>query len=104
MTAASSGSPSSHFEASLLCGCPETESASQTLTSGKNKVMRILVYRESRPQLALCADQRACHPFSLCTLCICLFDSPHNERTDRCAGALSAPAQLVMQWLGDIDG
>src|ERR1700722_4459898 len=82
MSRASSEQQFSQPLASILCGCPPSESAIQTLTSRKNKVIGILVDRIPGTSLASRWDHRSGYPLALLRLGIGVLDGMHNERTD----------------------
>src|ERR1700677_4275906 len=65
--------------------------------------MRILVYRESRPELALGPNERAGHTLALLRLGVGLLNCSNNERTDGCARTFGTLAQALMQRFGDVD-
>src|SRR6185437_7385487 len=70
------------FQALLLCECPATEKANQTFRSGKNKVMRIFVFREVRAEFASAVNQRARNGPVTAGLCIGLLDGAHDQRAN----------------------
>jgi hypothetical protein len=65
--------------------------------------MRILVGRESRAALVFAFDEGACDIAPLSRFAVGLLDCPDDQRGHRSSGLLRAPAQLVVQGLGDND-
>jgi hypothetical protein len=74
------------------------------LTSGKYKVMRILVHREAWPQLAGARNKRAGYRPPLFRLRIGLLDRSYDEGTNGDAGGLSAHFQPLVQRFRELDG
>jgi hypothetical protein len=83
------------------------ENAIQTLTSRKNKVMRILVNRVSWASFAFANNQRPGHALSLFSGFgdgVRVLDGLQNERTHRGPSAFPALTQPIVKGLRNFDG
>ena len=73
------------------------------MTSGKYKVMRVLIHGEARPQLARARNHWTGYRLPLFGLSIGLLDRAHDERADGDAGGLGALFQTLMQRFRKLD-
>jgi hypothetical protein len=83
---------------------PPKQSATQTLTSGKNEIMRILVFGEQWSNFSawFAFDHGAGDVLSFSFLAIRVFERPENQRPHGCTRLSGAVAQRRVQWLGNI--
>src|ERR1700684_1866255 len=103
MSLVSRGRKLAHFQASALWEWPATERASHTFRSGKNEVMRILVFWKRRAKLSRALNKRAGKTLAaLGRIGIGLFDCPHDQGTDGGTGFLRPIPQPVVQWFRNI--
>ena len=80
------------------------ESASQTFRSGKNEVMRILIFRKRRAKLPRTLNERTRETFAaLVRVRIGLLDRAYDQRTDGSPGLLGPIPQTVVQWVRKVD-
>ena len=72
--------------------------------SGKNEVMRILIFRKRRAKLPRTLNQRTRETVAaLVRVRIGLLDRPYDQRTDGSPGLLGPIPQPVVQWVRDVD-
>src|SRR5271165_5828287 len=104
MRFASRGSRFAHFQASALWEWPATESASHTFRSGKNEVMRIVIFRKRRAKLPRALNEWPGEIFAaFVRVGVGLLDRPHDQRTDGRPGLLRPAPQPVVQWFGNVN-
>jgi hypothetical protein len=100
---ASRGNKVNQFQAAVECEWEFTHNASQTLRSGKNEVMRILVLREGGTRLPRTADKRTGDVTIFARAGIGLLDRTNDQGTNGGAGFPGAVAKPLIQRLRYID-
>src|ERR1700722_11502057 len=80
------------------------ESASQTFRSGKNAVMRILIFRKCGAKLSRTLNERTRETVAAFVgIRIGLLDRAYDQRTDGSPGLLGPIPQTVVQWVRKVD-
>jgi hypothetical protein len=80
-----------------------TQTASYPSRSGKNKVKRVLVFREPRATFPFGPDQGTGHGLSLSGVCIHLLKRVHDQPADGCAGTLRSMAEQLVNLIREVD-